>query len=202
MTKAIKANTDEQWKIYKKARNSLLKVIDISKSLYYEGLITQSANVFKTVESLTAKKDSTIPRRIIDEKGTITSPKALANMFNKFFIDKIEIIRKSFTDSPVDPILLLSLLIPKKPARFHLPEITLDETINIILQMKASNGVGFDNISSNIIKKIPEITGVFVSHIINTSIRQGVYPEMLKIVGFYQYQNCGKARSKKKAIDQ
>ena len=125
----------------------------------------------KTVKHLTNNNESTIPKRIVDDTGIVTSPKCLSNIFNNHFIQKIKDINKTFTKSEVNPIDILELVIPKANTQFHLPEVTFEEVKDMIVKMKGTNSVGFDGLSSKIIKKILEMTAVFVTHIINTSIR-------------------------------
>ena len=110
-----------------------------------------------------------VPTNIIINGKNITSPKQLATKFNDHFIEKVEKIRNSFVDTDDDPIELLELLVEKPSSTFVLPEITLDETYEIIDSLKASNSSGFDEMNSKIIKKIPHISAIMMTHLINTS---------------------------------
>ena len=47
--------------------------------------------------------------------------------------------------------------------------------------MNQSNTVGFDNISMSIIKIIPDVLAIYIMHGINSSIRQEIFPDILKI---------------------
>ena len=196
---AIRTNEKEVWVEYKKLRNLLFKVIDKAKIGFYTNLIDKSKNVMKTVKHLTNNNESTIPKRIVDDTGIVTSPKCLSNIFNNHFIQKIKDINKTFTKSEVNPIDILELVIPKANTQFHLPEVTFEEVKDMIVKMKGTNSIGFDGLSSKIIKKIPEMTAVFVTHIINTSIREGTYPEILKVTRILPISKQGKSKYKKES---
>ena len=67
----------------------------------------------------------------------------------------------------MDPIEILKKIIPRCENRFKLPLISINETKDIIYKLKRSNTVGYDNISSRIIKIIPEITAIHLTDCIN-----------------------------------
>ena len=196
LSEAILVNEKEKWNIYKMSRNKLMKLINTAKTNYYERILNSSLNIWKSAKHLTNSEESTVPRRIVSDGKVVTSPKKLANCFNVFFKEKIRNIQKSFFDWPLNPLFVLSLIIPRKECRFCLPETTVEEVENIIRNMKSSNGVGFDNINTRIIKKIPEITAVFVCHLINTAIQSNKYPEMLKITRILPLSKAGKNKDK------
>ena len=47
--------------------------------------------------------------------------------------------------------------------------------------MKNTNSVGYDRISARILKLSVEISSILITHAINVSIREGVFPSALKI---------------------
>ena len=69
---------------------------------------------------------------IIHNGKTITSPKMLSQIFNEFFISKINAIRNSFQTFNITPMQILEKLTPKYTNKFILPEITLKEMHLII----------------------------------------------------------------------
>ena len=77
----------------------------------------------------------------------------MANIANNYFISKIEKIRRGFTPENIKPMEILEFLIPKSSATFHIPEISLKETIDIIEKLPSTNSVGHDDINNKFLKK-------------------------------------------------
>ena len=61
---------------------------------------------------------------------------------------------------------MLEKLMPKVNTEFKLKEIRLKKYYEFISEMKSSNLFGFDWLSSKIIKEIPQITSMFMTHAI------------------------------------
>ena len=105
----------------------------------------------------------------------------IAQILQIHFINKIIQIRNNFKPPHMDPIYLLKRLIVKPLSQLKLKEITLEETKKIIKAMKASNTVGFDRISSKVLKLSLDLSAVLLTHAINVSIRTSTFPEALKV---------------------
>ena len=50
-----------------------------------------------------------------------------------------------------------------------------------ILKMKTSNACGFDQMSSRILKMIPQMSALWLTHLTNCMLRKGKFPTILKI---------------------
>ena len=172
LSAAIQIDDIEHWRSYKRTRNKALQFIDQLKASYYETVLNNSKDMWSTVKRLTGQLKSAMPTRI-NIAGVMTlSPKKISNGFNIFFHKKISKIRSCFVDAKIGPIEILSKLIPKPTSSFTLSPISIKQCESIIIKMKGSHSVGFDGITSHYIKQIPDIAAVYISHIINTSIRQ------------------------------
>ena len=100
---------------------------------------------------------------------------------NDFYVNKIKDIRSSFTTPSVDPLQILESISPACQNRFKIPYITTSETKALILNQKNSSSTGYDSISNKILRKIaPEMSPV-ITHLINSIIRTGIFPDCLKI---------------------
>ena len=76
---------------------------------------------------------------------------------------------------------LLKLIIPRPKSALKLPYITLDQTIKLIMTMKTSNSLGHDIASIKIYKMLAYRLGQHIQHLINTIIKTGTYPDILKL---------------------
>ena len=81
----------------------------------------------------------------------------------------------------MDPIQILQKTMPKPKSTLTLNKITYNQTLKIIKEMKTSNSVGVDNVSSRTLKLIPNQSAMYITHIINCIIVHKTYPEILKI---------------------
>ena len=137
--------------------------------------------MWKTVKSLNKNDKGSTPTSIVVNNKLVSSPGKMCVALNGFFHNKILKIRQGFQNCKMDPIEILKKLIPRSNSEFKLPLITRDETRDIIYKMRRSNTTGYDSISFRIIKIIPDITAVYLTHFINASIRASVFPKCLKI---------------------
>ena len=118
------------------------------------------------------------PSYFTDDNGKVDdNPETIANNFNKFFAnigpalaDKIPISHKHYSE----------YLSYRNPSSVYLNPVTIDETRKIIINLKDC-ATGWDNINKTIIVNILNYVSVPLTHIVNLSISQGVFPEELKI---------------------
>ena len=113
---AISSNDVEEWRIYKYMRNRITEIIEASKLVYYTKILVNSKDMWRTIKNCTKVNPSTIPRLIISNGETITSPKKLADLANCHFKEKINKIRAGFQNCNFDILGILRKLIPKKNA--------------------------------------------------------------------------------------
>ena len=90
---------------------------------------------------------------------------------------------------------MLSILVERPKSTFELPEIEIKETYEIIDKMSATNARGFDNLNSKILKMIPHVASLWITHLINSIIRTRKFPEILKISRVIPIKKQNKIRS-------
>ena len=181
LSAAIRFDEIEQWRVYKSKRNQALNYIESLKKDYYTDLLNNSPDMWSTVKRITGFAKQAIPTRIAVDNIMVSSPVKIAKKFNIFFYEKIQKIRSGFKKTNMTPTQVLEKLVPRPESTFTLPLISIKECEAIILKMKSSHSVGFDVLTSRILKQIPDITAVYLTHMINSSIRQGKFPTILKV---------------------
>ena len=192
LTEAINMNDDEKWKKWKMKRNQLSKEIESKKLAHYIKELQHPRKKWKVFNNLTVAGKSTFPRSIINNNETVKSPKKLAELANNFFVDKINIMRSKFTKSKATPIEVLEELVPKIDNNCIIKQITTNECQKIIKDLKPSRTTSFDAVDSMMTKEIPEITAVLLTHMINSSLRQNKFPEILKLSRIIPISKPGK----------
>ena len=173
-------NTEENWRVFRLARNNYNKGVKSAKRMYFsdkltvknkkENCNTKCKNVKdeiaikkeynvenklgSTVKDITNTKKKIAPRNIIHNNRVVTSLKDVANISNQHYIAQIDTIRNKFTKSDLSHLDILKKLIPKPKTKMKIPFITIDKTKEIIKKMKSSNSLGHDCASIKIYKKI------------------------------------------------
>ena len=177
---AIQTQAVEEWRWYRALRNQIGRYIEIAKKEYFEVALKNTKTMWKVITKETKVDSITLPRKIVVAGETITSARRIAQEFTLFYIRKIEEKRKTFTPATVSPVEILKKLIPESKEDFKLPMITIKDTERIIKNMKNSNTTRPDCISSRILKMIPDLAAIYLTHGINSSIRQGIFPDHWK----------------------
>ena len=147
LTKAISSKNIEEWRLYISMRNVLYKSIEAAKTIFYVNLFKRSKQMWNTVKKLNKSEKGSTPTSIVINNKLSSSPVKICTAMNAFFHNKILTIRQGFTKCLMDPIEILSKLIPRPNKKFTLPYITVKEAKDIIFKLKRSNTAGYDSIS-------------------------------------------------------
>ena len=178
---AITSGDIEEWRLYRVCRNATLKLIEITKRTYYELKMRNQRGIWNFIKDMANSNVIQTPSKLLVNGNVVTSPIKIAKALASHFDSKIKFIRSNFTKPHIDPIYLLSQLIERPASKFTLKEIKLEETKTIIRQMKSSNTVGYDRISSKVLKMSLDLNAILLAHAINATIRTGKFPDALKI---------------------
>ena len=103
-----------------------------------KGYFKNKNNSWKFLKNFNGNSKTQPPNNLTVDGKAVTSPKELATISNNFFINKIVNLRNKFTFSNINPIQILSFLIPRNKNDFTIPLITIKET-EIISSMSYKN---------------------------------------------------------------
>lgn len=153
-----------------------------TKIEYDQLLVQQKKKKFETLIETSDNKNKTIWTVINSLKNTnkkktesIGDPFQTANEMNNFFIGEGNKLTKNIQNKkPIDNIQELNRSI-------YLKKITEEETNKLIKSLKNKHSSGYDEISNHIIKQTTDEITVCITHIINNSLRHGIFPDKLKI---------------------
>ncbi len=197
---ACQTNLPEDWRQYRHYRNYLNRQLNNKKTEYYTNKFNkidtntntdnntnnntdnpkQNNKMWRTLQTLTKTNKQQTPKQIIHDNKLVTSPKLLANIANKHYIDKIQHIRDNLTKYTLDPINILKILIPRTTQTLTIPPITLQQTIDLITKSDNSNSTGHDSITMTTLKKIKHTIAPHLTHLINTILHTNTYPQTFK----------------------
>ena len=178
---AIETSDIEEWRLFQSMRNQANKFLEFTKRTFYIERFARAGNVWKEFRQFQGQEENKSPIKIINDGKEVTSPKKLCTIFNDFFIHKIETIQSKFNPNDDEQMQILEKLIDKPTSTLELESITVDEMYKAINRMKTSTSCGFDQISSKTIKLIPEMTSLWLTHLLNNMLRTGIFPKILKI---------------------
>ena len=129
---AIETHDQNNWRQFKNFRNSTTRKIKKTKTEYLKHNFKNKNNQWKFLKNFNGNSKTQPPNNLTVDGKAVTSPKELATISNNFFINKIVNSRNKFTFSNINPIQILSFLIPRNKNDFTIPLITIKETEIII----------------------------------------------------------------------
>ena len=146
--------------------------------------IHQSDNLMKTTWKII--KDSTGATRplspitkINTDNRSIETPDEIAKAFNDFFINVVENSDNKQVDRNRSNELLTKTSDPEYTEMKVIP-ITENEVLNTILALKTKKSSGYDGISNRILKHCATTISKPLSHICNSSLTKGIFPNRCK----------------------
>lgn len=154
------------------------KIIKLTKRAQNNHKILTSHNKTKTAWRIINAKRLNTPKESIDiikidKNNVLNNPTEIVNAFNNYFIEKVKPlpgVGKKVT-SLIDHQLKSMFLAPSTPYQIY----------KIINNLKNTNSVGYDGVSTKIIKAVNEDICHHLSHILNLSISTGIFPQDLKL---------------------
>jgi hypothetical protein len=187
MRKSINQASAEEKKIlhlkYKKTRNRVTNLIRQDNLKYSEERIENAKDeneIWKVVNEITKPREETTWKLIEDEKS-IDKEEEIAEIFNKFFIDKIDKLKENIDQSYVkEPLEKLRKKMEKKNIKFSLKTVTEKSVKKAMQGMKKKKSAGKDGISQEQIILGTDVLVIPLTRMINTSIRNGEVPTAWK----------------------
>lgn len=170
---------DEEFKnYYIQYKKIYRRLLNQAKKMYNSKLLLNTNNKSKTAWSLIKpnKKihDSTIS--LIVNNKNVTDPGEVADQFLRYFN---AVPNQLNIDLPMTSRGLTLKYANSRTFFFH--PATESDIVDIIKNLRNSNSVGEDNISTNILKKCAHLVVYPLAHIINCSLSEGIFPNKLKI---------------------
>lgn len=152
------------------------KIIQLTQRAQNNHKITTSKNKSKATWQIINQNKLNIPKNYINtiqENDTaIVDPKHIANLFNNYFIDKIQPRINSGTK-------VTKHILNRKNSMFIAPCLPQD-VLKIISSLNNTYSTGYDGIQTKIIKSVAKEICKPLAHIINLCICEGTFPDVLK----------------------
>ena len=112
-------------------------------------------------------------RTSVTNSNLETSPRKMAEIQNRYYIDKVHDIRNNLqSQNNKNPLDLLQQKLGGNQASFSTKPVTPEEVMKIISQLRNSKASGLDNLDTYILKLTKQNIVPAVCHILNLSPQQ------------------------------
>jgi hypothetical protein len=169
---------------YKTSRNHIITLIRRSRNSFYASYFEEhKTNAKKTWEGIrevinVSKKNKTMPTKLVKSDAEIVGDKNMAGAYNEFFVNignmveqKIPISEKSFS----------SYLGTSASNSIFLKNVENKEVLAMLTQLNSSKSCGPNSIPSNLLKTHALHFVEPIKFVINKSLIEGSFPNILKI---------------------
>ena len=178
--RAAESKSEDDWRQYKALRNRITTILCTEKKSWQARKIAQfgsdSSSIWKNVKQWLGWSKGGPPTKLMQNGNLISKPKAIAEVMKEFFVNKVRLLRENLPPNPGNPLTLVNRLMEERTCTFRMKSVHPDEIMKIIDNMKQSKSCGVDNIDSYIIKLAKyELTPV-ITHVVNLSISQPMFP--------------------------
>lgn len=176
----LKAKYPELENFYKMKKKHHSNLVHTTKKVFYQNRIQNADNTtreaWRIVSDLTNKKKCTKNIEIDIDGCLRTNTQEIANLFNNFFQQApINILKNINRDQNYQPN------IDKNSSSLFLRPIDRDELIGIVnKKIKNKKSSGYDEISGFLLKQVIDPIATILTHLINLSLTEGRFPNILK----------------------
>ena len=181
---AKNSKNPDDWRFYKNLRNSATARMKTEKKAWEKHKLDSSehnpSTLWKNVKGWLSWGRSGPPTQLFHDGRTINSPAGLAGTMNRFFINKVNMLRRNIPASASDPLAKLRESLQDRDCSLAFKAVHIEEVRKVITNLKNSKSTGIDDIDTRIIKLVAEDILPALTHVLNLSISQSEFPSMWK----------------------
>ena len=181
LKESLKSHTGTAVALYKGLRNQVTKELRKAKSAYYINVITEakgnSSLIWKQINSLIKPQitKNTVKELKINNQ-TISESRQIAQALNDYFVESVEEMARSFKSNGC----VTTSTAEKIGHSFELHEVSQNQVIEIINNLKTTHSKDLSNLDVAFAKKHMITLAKPLTHLINTSMVSGKFPEEWK----------------------
>ena len=169
--RAVKTDLSGDWNNYHKVRNRYSAFLKSARVNYYSNLIDQCAGdsrkLFRVVNSLCREPlETALPEH--------TDPTKLANEFDTFFLNKIEIIKENLGKFQVQEPGLIP--VTRKENLESISALSIEEVSKIVRE-SSNASCRLDPVSTWLLKSCVDVLAPPITEMVNLSLLSGHVPE-------------------------
>ena len=169
---------------YKKIRNCVINQIRKETKRNNEERIDKAGNtkeIWNIVNDIIKPREQNSVWKLQEGEKLIVQEEEIADSFNKFFVEKIEILKEGIDRTLItDPLEKLATKMKSKNLKFSIRTVTEKKVLKAICSLKKKKSSGADGISQEQLVLGANALAVPLTRIINTSIINGEFPDVWK----------------------
>ncbi|XP_026746050.1 uncharacterized protein LOC113507390 [Trichoplusia ni] len=150
------------------------KIVQLTQKSQNNNFIHLAKNKSKATWQVINKSKDRVPTENIMRINTgnkiLTDPFEIAEAFNNFYADQVKPTDTSYRST-----------LPNECSSMFICPTTPQDIHNIIMNLKNTSSTGYDNICTKILKRVSVYIAPVLSHLINSCILNGTFPDQLKI---------------------
>ena len=179
---AATSQLKEDWDTFRRLRNELAVVKRREKLAWQQQKLEtceesgDCGKLWKNVLGWLNWRTTSSPTKLSQDGVLETSPSRMAELQNKYYINKVKTIRQNMPAQKKDPLSTLRQRMHGRSQPFSPTPVTPDQIEKIISNLKNSKASGIDMIDTYIIKLIKAEIVPAVCHIVNLSIQNNRFP--------------------------
>ena len=177
----------EDWDQYKILRNQVTALLRKDKFEWQQEKLQSceetmdTGKLWKNILGWLNWSSTSSPTKLLSQGNLETSPLKMADIQNRFYIDKVHTIRNNLQGHRTDPLEILKKKLEGNQATFSHHAVSPDQVDKIISQLKNSKSSGLDNLDTFILKLTRKAIVPSVCHILNLSLIANKFPTKWKI---------------------
>lgn len=170
---------NEMWKEYKCYKNYYKS--EITKKRYectqrkLEATNGDQKRTWKVLKSMLNNESNDITYIVNENNVIIEKEEEIANEFNKYFVESVKKINKEIVHIDYRNNISFTPI-----NTFEFKETRISDIKRLLRDMKKKESRDYCDISANLLTDSFDLTGVFITDIINKSFESGVFPTLLK----------------------
>ena len=170
----------------------MTQLIKEAKSKYYQSAIEENekvGDIWKSLRELNPKHNHCTPN-ILEKNGEIsTSTIDIVNTFNDFFLNLSKHITSCDTDNSHTLHVLSQYTDTKlqENQQFKIAFIDEDCVLSMLRKLNVNKSAGIDSLGPRILKLAAPVIAKPIAHLINMSIKEGIFPDDLKMAKSITY---------------
>ena len=196
---AATTQLEEDWDKFRRLRNDLAVVNKKEKLEWQKAKFDtceengDHGKLWKNILGWLNWSSASSPTKLSHNGSLETSPSRMAELQNKYYINKVKSIRQNMSPQNKDPLSTLRQRMQGRARPFSPAPVSPDQVEKIISSLKNSKASGIDMIDTYILKLIKDDITPAVCHIVNISIQTSKFPtkwKIAKIIPLYKGKGC------------
>ena len=191
-----KTGSIEHESVYKQYRNNLNKLLTAAERSHYETLFNETKDNLKKSwrilkQLINKKKDTSSCSKFLVNQETTTDKNKIAKGFNQYFINIGPTLANKIPQDNKCPMTYMDNRVLESMV---IAPVVEEEVRSIIKSLKDSSA-GWDAISSRVVKATYSCFLTPLTHVVNVSLLNGVFPSELKIARVIPLFKSGEPRN-------